>query len=84
MNRGRGLVPLGLVLFGVLAAFGVQLQSAQRDSRRAAERRFEQRAQISAALTQSVFGALSSLSSDELGRQLGGSPARRAAQPRAS
>jgi diguanylate cyclase (GGDEF)-like protein/putative nucleotidyltransferase with HDIG domain len=76
MNRGRGLVPLGIVLLCVLAAFGVQLQSAQRDSRRAAERRFEQRAQISAALTQSVFGALSSLSSDELGRRYGGSPAK--------
>jgi diguanylate cyclase (GGDEF)-like protein len=75
MNRGRGLVPLGLVLFAVLAAFGVQLQGAQRDSRHAAERRFEQRAQISAALTQSVFGALGSLSSVELAKRFGGTPA---------
>jgi diguanylate cyclase (GGDEF)-like protein/putative nucleotidyltransferase with HDIG domain len=76
MHRGRGLVPLGLLLFAALGAFGVQLHGAQEDSHRAAERRFEQRAQISAALTQSVFGALSSLSGDELARQFSGSPAR--------
>jgi|GEM_PF-875614 len=72
MTRGRGLVPLGLLLFAALAAFGVQLDTAQEDSRRAAERRFEQRAQISAALTQSVFGAIGSVSGDELSRKLGG------------
>ena len=76
MNRDRGLLPLGLVLFCVLAAFGVQLQHAQRNSREAAERRFEQRAQVSAALTQSVFGALGSASAVELGRRYSGSPAR--------
>jgi diguanylate cyclase (GGDEF)-like protein/putative nucleotidyltransferase with HDIG domain len=75
MHRGRGLVPLGLVLFAALGAFGVQLHAAQQDSHRAAERRFEQRAQISAALTQSVFGALSSLSGAELARQFNGSRA---------
>ena len=80
MNRGRSLAFLGLLLFAALAAFGVQLDDAHDDSRRAAERRFEQRAQISAALTQSVFGALSSVSADELGRQLGGSPASRRRQ----
>ena len=66
MRRSRGLVPLGVFLFAVLAAFGVELHDAQRESHRSAERRFEQRAQISAALTQSVFGTLGSLSSDEL------------------
>jgi diguanylate cyclase (GGDEF)-like protein/putative nucleotidyltransferase with HDIG domain len=77
MTRGRGLVLTGLLLFAVLAAFGVQLHRAQDDGRRAAERRFAQRAQISAALTQSVFGALSSVSSDELARKLGGDRAAR-------
>ena len=75
MTRGRWVVPLGLLLFAVLAAVGVQLQGANDESRRAAERRFEQRAQISAALTQSVFGALGSASSEELNKRLGGSAA---------
>ncbi|HWI09155.1 MAG TPA: diguanylate cyclase [Solirubrobacteraceae bacterium] len=74
MNRSRGLVPLGLLLFAALAAFGVQLHDAQEDGRRAAERRFEQRAQISAALTASVFDALGSLGAGELARELGRTP----------
>jgi diguanylate cyclase (GGDEF)-like protein len=77
MTRRRGLAFLGLLLFGALAAFGVQLDNAHEDRRRAAEHRFEQRAQISAALTQSVFGALGSVSADELSRKLGGSQASR-------
>ena len=77
MTRGRALVLVGLLLIGVLAAFGVQLHYAHDDSRRAAERRFEQRAQISAALTQSVFGAIGSVSGDELTEKLGTSAARR-------
>ena len=77
MNRTRGLVPLGLLLFAALAAFGVQLHDAQEDSRRAAERRFEQRAQISAALTASVFDAIGSLGAGELARELGRTPAAR-------
>ena len=72
MTRGRGLVPLGLLLVAVLAGFGLQLRGAQEDRRSAAERRFEQRARISAQLTQSVFGALGSISSDELTVRLGG------------
>jgi diguanylate cyclase (GGDEF)-like protein len=72
MTRGRGLVPLGLLLVAVLAAFGLQLHGAQEESRLAAEQRFEQRARISAALTQSVFGALGSISADELAIRLGG------------
>jgi diguanylate cyclase (GGDEF)-like protein/putative nucleotidyltransferase with HDIG domain len=70
MTRGRGLLALGLMLFAALATFGVQLEQAQDDSRRAAERRFEQRAQISAALTQSIFGAIGSVSADQLSRRL--------------
>ncbi|HEV2785195.1 MAG TPA: diguanylate cyclase [Solirubrobacteraceae bacterium] len=77
MNRSRGLVPLGVVLFAVLAAFGVELHDAHDEGRRAAERRFEQRAQISAALTASVFDALGSLGADELARKLGRTPAAR-------
>lgn len=72
MTGGRGLVPLGLLLFAALVAFSVQLDDAQDESQRAAARRFEQRAQISAALTQSVFGALGSVSAEQLGREFGG------------
>jgi len=75
MNGRRGLVALGLVLFAVLAAVGVQLHAAQSERVRAAERRFEQRAQISAALTQSVFGALGSISGKQMASRYGGSPA---------
>ena len=74
MNRTRGLVSLGILLFAALAAFGVQLHDAHDESRDAAERRFEQRAQISAALTASVFDALGSLGAEELARDYGGSP----------
>ena len=77
MTRGRGLVPLGLLLFAVLGALGVQLHGSHGETRRASERRFEQRAHISAALTASVFDALGSLGSDELATELGGSPASR-------
>ena len=66
---------VAVLLFAGIASFAMHLRDAHSDSRRAAERRFEQRAQISAALTQSVFGAIGSVSQDELGRQLGGSPA---------
>ena len=77
MTRGRVLAPLGLLLFAALTAFGMQLYDAQVDSRRAAERRFEQRAQIPAALTQSVFAALGNISAPELASHLGGSRANR-------
>jgi diguanylate cyclase (GGDEF)-like protein/PAS domain S-box-containing protein len=60
------------VLFAVVYGFGVLLHDAQQQSQRAAERRFDQRVEISAALTQSVFGALGSASADELGRQFEG------------
>jgi len=50
------------------AAVAVQLDHAQRESRGAAERRFEQRARISAALTQSALDALGRPSARELGR----------------
>ncbi|MEY2441853.1 MAG: hypothetical protein QOJ46_1279 [bacterium] len=75
MTGRRGLIALGVVLFAVLAGFGVLLHVADQQNQRAAERRFEQRVQIAAALTQSVFGALGSASADELGRQFGGSAA---------
>jgi diguanylate cyclase (GGDEF)-like protein len=74
MSGRRGLVALGFVLFAVLAAVGFQLHAAQRDRVRDAERRFEQRAQISAALTQSVFGALGSVGAQEMSRTFGGPP----------
>jgi diguanylate cyclase (GGDEF)-like protein len=69
-----GLILVALLLLAGIAAFAVQLGNADRARERAAERRFEQRAQISAALTQSVFGALGSASAAELGHQLGGTP----------
>jgi diguanylate cyclase (GGDEF)-like protein len=77
MTRGRGLAYLGLLLVAALGAFGLQLRDVQEDGRRAAERRFEQRAQISAALTQSVFEAVGTVSADELTRKFGGSRADR-------
>ena len=77
MTRGRGLALLGLLLFSALAGFGLELAGSHDDSRRAAELRFEQRAQISAALTQGVFGAISNVSSGDLTRKLGGSQALR-------
>ncbi len=76
MTRVRGL-PLGLLLFVVLAAFGLQLHDAQQKTRDAAERRFQQRANISAALTESVFSALGSASAADLRKRLGGPLARR-------
>jgi diguanylate cyclase (GGDEF)-like protein len=75
MSRGRGLVSLAFLLVAILAAAGVQLHDAQRENRRAAELRFEQRAKISAAITQSVVGALGSASADELARRFGEGPA---------
>jgi diguanylate cyclase (GGDEF)-like protein/PAS domain S-box-containing protein len=75
MTGRRGLIALGFVLFVVVAGFAVRLHDAEDQSGRAAERRFEQRVQISAALTQSVFGALGSASAKELGHQFGGTPA---------
>lgn len=75
MTLGRGLVLLGSLLFAVLAAVAVQLHGAQRESKRAAERRFEQRAQISAALTPSVFEAHANAAAGELNRSFGGPPA---------
>jgi diguanylate cyclase (GGDEF)-like protein len=78
-RAAAGLVVVGLLLVAGIGAFAMQLRDADRARASAAERRFEQRAQISAALTQSVFGALGSASSTELGRKLGG---RRAALQR--
>jgi diguanylate cyclase (GGDEF)-like protein len=75
MTLGRGLVLLGSLLFAVLAAVAVQLHGAQRESKRAAERRFEQRAHISAALTPSVFDAYAIAGSGELTSRYGGPPA---------
>jgi diguanylate cyclase (GGDEF)-like protein len=75
-DRGvPGLLLVALLLFSCIAAFAVQLDDSDQARERAAQRRFEQRAQISAALTQSVFGALGSASASELGKQLGGPPA---------
>lgn len=72
MTGRRGLVALGLVLLAVLAAVGVQLHRAQGERQRGAERRFAQRAEISSALTQSVFRALSSARAKDLAREYGG------------
>ncbi len=77
MTRGRGLAVLAILLFSVVAAFGVQLLDAHEDGQQAAVRRFEQRAQISAALTQGVFGAISNVSSGDLTDKLGATSAAR-------
>jgi diguanylate cyclase (GGDEF)-like protein len=60
------------VLVGTVVSLGFVVHDAQRDGVRAAERRFAERAQVSAALTQSVFGALGTSSQVELRRQFGG------------
>jgi len=75
MTGRRELVALGFVLFVVVVALGVRLHDAQQETQHAAERRFEQRAQISAALTQSVFGTFAIASASELARKFGGSRA---------
>ena len=73
-RRARTLLAvLVVVLVGSLAAVAVLLSQAQQVSHDSAMRRFSERAQISAALTQSVFSALGSASGRELQRQYGGS-----------
>jgi len=61
-----------LAVVAGLAGVGAVLRDAQRENRRAVERRFAQRAQISAALTQSVFSALGNVSATDLARRFGG------------
>ena len=55
-------------------AVAVLLFQAQTDARESAQRRFSERAHISAALAQSVFSALGGASGDELQRRYGGAP----------
>jgi len=72
------LVPIAVVavlLFALLASVGALVSEGQRQTRQSAERRFAERAQISAALTQSVFGALGASSDTQLQQRLGGAPA---------
>ena len=64
----------GIVLVGALASIAVLLFQAQQESRESAERRFAERAEVSAALTQSVFSALGGVSGDELMQRYGGTP----------
>lgn len=72
------LVPIAIVavlLFALLGSVGALLSEGQRETRQSAERRFAERAEISAALTQSVFGALGASSDKELQRRFGGTSA---------
>jgi diguanylate cyclase (GGDEF)-like protein/PAS domain S-box-containing protein len=64
----------GAVLIAVMASLGVVVRDAQRDGVRSAEQRFTERAQVSAALTQSVFGAVGASSAGDLRKEFGGSP----------
>ena len=61
-----------VLLFALLGAAAVMLSDGQREQRRAAEQRFAERAQVSATLTQSVFGALGAASGSDLQRRFGG------------
>ena len=73
----RALVALaliGLALFAGVSVLALELNDAQRGNERGAERRFSERARISAALTESLFGALGSASKDQLAGRYGGSP----------
>ncbi|HWB67465.1 MAG TPA: diguanylate cyclase [Mycobacteriales bacterium] len=55
-----------------IAAVGVVIANQQHSTREADLRRFDQRAQISAALTQSLFGSLATLSTADLENRFGG------------
>ncbi len=79
-DMNRGLSALAVALAAVLGAFALQLEAAQRDRHDAAEQRFEERAQVSAALTYSVFSALGGASSQALRRRYDTSDAKRREQ----
>jgi len=74
MSQGLGVVGAGaaVVLVALLVAVAVLLSQAQSQAQRSAERRFSERAQISAALTQSVFRALGASSGQDLEGRYGG------------
>jgi PAS domain S-box-containing protein len=58
--RRRGGWPLaaaGVLMVGLLVSFGSSLHSSQQRARTAIERRFSERARLSAALTESLFAA---------------------------
>ena len=75
LAAGGAWLALAALIVGALVSLGVVVRDAQRDGIRSAERRFSERADVSAALTQSVFGALGTSSQAELKRQFGGSTA---------
>jgi len=73
----RALVALalvGLALFGGVSIFALELNDAQRGNERGAERRFSERARITAALTESLFVALNTAAQEQLALTYGGSP----------
>ncbi len=70
-----GIALVALVVLASLVAVALLLSQAQKDSRDAVMSRFAERAQISAALTQSVFSAVGAASGEQLIRRYSGSPA---------
>jgi diguanylate cyclase (GGDEF)-like protein/PAS domain S-box-containing protein len=71
----RAVFPLVVVfMLAAIVAVALQLFRAQTDARDSAMQRFSERAQTSAALTDSVFTALGGLSGKELERRYGGAP----------
>ncbi|HEV2786157.1 MAG TPA: ATP-binding protein [Solirubrobacteraceae bacterium] len=68
----RKFVAAIAVLVGVLALFAGALLQSHGAQRRDAERRFTERAQISAALTESIFASTAGLAAAENGRRFGG------------
>jgi signal transduction histidine kinase len=61
-----------MLLVAVLALFAVALVNSHGDDRRDAERRFAERARISAGLTESLFSSVAGQSAPENARRLGG------------
>src|SRR4051794_33742200 len=70
-SRTTLAVSVGL-LVGVLALFAVALVRAASDDRRDAERRFEDKAQVSAALAESLFAVSGRQGTGQLAADLGG------------
>ena len=60
-----------LILAAVLALFAVALSRANSDDREDAERRFQERASVAAALTESIFASTSVTTAAEIAKELG-------------
>ncbi|WP_372788795.1 EAL domain-containing protein [Paraconexibacter sp.] len=72
-HRGaRPLLAVGVLLIGLLAAFGIALTGAQNTTREDVADRFVERVDLSAALTQSVFASSAESSEPVYAQRFGG------------